>query len=86
MTCQAGVQGNEWADLVQEATTEVLKLGSAPFAFLFQALLQFVTKMAARSVVPYFSVYKGSLSWEPDSVMQDSILVIFVVKIDERQI
>ncbi|CAG00393.1 unnamed protein product [Tetraodon nigroviridis] len=43
-----GVQSKEWTDLILEATTEVLKLGSAPFALLFQALLQFATKMAAR--------------------------------------
>ncbi|XP_047446786.1 tetratricopeptide repeat protein 37 [Mugil cephalus] len=46
--CMAGVPGNDWKDLVLEATTEVLKLGSSPMALLFQALLQFVTKMAAR--------------------------------------
>ncbi|TKS78896.1 Tetratricopeptide repeat protein 37 [Collichthys lucidus] len=46
--CMARVPGNDWADLIQEATTEVLKLGSSPTALLFQALLQFVTKMAAR--------------------------------------
>lgn len=34
-----------------EATTEVLKLGSCPVAHLFQALLQYATKMAARSVL-----------------------------------
>lgn len=50
LTSQVGVQGNEWTDLILEATTEVLKLGSAPVALLFQALLQFATKMAARSV------------------------------------
>ncbi|XP_035022262.1 tetratricopeptide repeat protein 37 isoform X2 [Hippoglossus stenolepis] len=46
--CMAGAPGNEWKDLVVEATTEVLKLGSSPVANLFQALLQYVTKMAAR--------------------------------------
>nr|XP_019949487.1 PREDICTED: tetratricopeptide repeat protein 37 [Paralichthys olivaceus] len=46
--CMAGTPGNEWKDLVVEATTEVLKLGSSPVANLFQALLQYVTKMAAR--------------------------------------
>ncbi|XP_053276715.1 SKI3 subunit of superkiller complex protein [Pleuronectes platessa] len=46
--CMAGAPGNEWKDLVVEATTEVLKLGSSPVASLFQALLQYVTKMAAR--------------------------------------
>ncbi|XP_028270301.1 tetratricopeptide repeat protein 37 [Parambassis ranga] len=46
--CMAGVPGNDWKDLILEATTEVLKLGSSPVAHLFQALLQYVTKMAAR--------------------------------------
>uniref|UniRef100_A0A4W6G8C9 SKI3 subunit of superkiller complex n=1 Tax=Lates calcarifer TaxID=8187 RepID=A0A4W6G8C9_LATCA len=46
--CMADVPGNDWKDLVLEATTEVLKLGSFPMALLFQALLQYVTKMAAR--------------------------------------
>uniref|UniRef100_A0A8D0CWE5 SKI3 subunit of superkiller complex n=1 Tax=Sander lucioperca TaxID=283035 RepID=A0A8D0CWE5_SANLU len=38
----------DWTDMILEATTEVLKLGSSPMALLFQALLQYVTKMAAR--------------------------------------
>nr|XP_046243032.1 tetratricopeptide repeat protein 37 isoform X2 [Scatophagus argus] len=46
--CMAGVPGNDWTNLILEATTEVLKLGSSPVAFLFQALLQYATKMAAR--------------------------------------
>ncbi|KAM9744682.1 tetratricopeptide repeat protein 37 [Menidia menidia] len=46
--CMAGVPRNDWMDLVMEATTEVLKLGSSPVALLFQALLQYVTKMPAR--------------------------------------
>ncbi|KAM8865842.1 superkiller complex protein 3 isoform 1-T1 [Synchiropus picturatus] len=46
--CMAGALSNDWRDLVQEATTEVLKLGSSPMALLFQALLQFVTKPTAR--------------------------------------
>lgn len=37
--------------MILEATTEVLKLGSSPMALLFQALLQYVNKMAARSVI-----------------------------------
>ncbi|KAG7246229.1 hypothetical protein CRUP_000593, partial [Coryphaenoides rupestris] len=45
----AGVHGNEWKELVLEATTEALKLASSSsMALLFQALLQFTTKMAAR--------------------------------------
>lgn len=51
---QAGVPGNEWTDLLLEATTEVLKLASSPVALLFQALLQYVSKMAARSVFNFF--------------------------------
>lgn len=50
LTSKVGVPGNDWKDLVLEATTEVLKLDSSPVALLFQALLQFVTRMAARSV------------------------------------
>ncbi|XP_061623240.1 tetratricopeptide repeat protein 37 isoform X1 [Phyllopteryx taeniolatus] len=46
--CMAGVPGNDWKDLVLQATTEALKLGSCPVARLIQALLQFVAKMAAR--------------------------------------
>uniref|UniRef100_A0A671KS45 Tetratricopeptide repeat protein 37-like n=1 Tax=Sinocyclocheilus anshuiensis TaxID=1608454 RepID=A0A671KS45_9TELE len=37
-----------WKDLVLEASTEVLKMGSSPVALLFQALLQFSIKMGAR--------------------------------------
>ncbi|XP_036955110.1 tetratricopeptide repeat protein 37 isoform X3 [Acanthopagrus latus] len=46
--CMAGVPRKDWTDLILEATTEVLKLGSSPMALLFQALLQYLTKMAAR--------------------------------------
>ncbi|KAM3611589.1 uncharacterized protein V6R79_020889 [Siganus canaliculatus] len=46
--CMASVPGNDWKDLILEATTEVLKLGLSPVALLFQALLQYVNKMAAR--------------------------------------
>ncbi|KAG8012128.1 Tetratricopeptide repeat protein 37, partial [Nibea albiflora] len=46
--CMGRVPGNDWPNLIQEATTEVLKLGSSSMALLFQALLQYVTKMAAR--------------------------------------
>lgn len=45
---QAGLPGKDWTDLIMEATTEVLKLGSSPMALLFQALLQYVIKMGAR--------------------------------------
>lgn len=47
---QAGVPGNEWTSMLLEATTEVLKMASSPVALLLQALLQYVTKIAARSV------------------------------------
>ncbi|XP_075895011.1 tetratricopeptide repeat protein 37 [Nelusetta ayraudi] len=46
--CMAGVPGNEWTSMLLEATTEVLKMASSPVALLLQALLQYVTKMAAR--------------------------------------
>ncbi|XP_016356498.1 tetratricopeptide repeat protein 37-like [Sinocyclocheilus anshuiensis] len=48
MPCLAGVCVSEWKDLVLEASTEVLKMGSSPVALLFQALLQFSIKMGAR--------------------------------------
>lgn len=50
LSFKVDVTGNDWKDLVMEATTEVLKLGSFPVAHLFQALLQFVDKMNSRSV------------------------------------
>lgn len=40
--------------MLLEATTEVLKMASSPVALLFQALLQFVTKTAARSLLMQF--------------------------------
>ncbi|CAB1319387.1 unnamed protein product [Coregonus sp. 'balchen'] len=46
--CMAKVPGDEWKELVLEATTEALKLGPSPVALLVQALLHFSTKMAAR--------------------------------------
>lgn len=46
--CMAGVPGSEWTSMLLEATTEVLKMASSPVALLLQALLQYVTKMAAR--------------------------------------
>uniref|UniRef100_A0A8C5CNU9 SKI3 subunit of superkiller complex n=1 Tax=Gadus morhua TaxID=8049 RepID=A0A8C5CNU9_GADMO len=46
--CMAGVHGNEWNELVLEATSEALKLASSSMALLLQALLQFATKMGAR--------------------------------------
>lgn len=46
--CMAKAAGGDWRSLVLEATTEALKLGPSPVALLFQALLQFTTKMEAR--------------------------------------
>uniref|UniRef100_A0A3P8YLR4 Tetratricopeptide repeat domain 37 n=1 Tax=Esox lucius TaxID=8010 RepID=A0A3P8YLR4_ESOLU len=46
--CMAKIPGDEWKELVLEATTEALKLGPSPVALLIQALLHFSTKMAAR--------------------------------------
>ncbi|XP_045562596.1 tetratricopeptide repeat protein 37 [Salmo salar] len=46
--CMAKVPGDEWKELVLEATTEALKLGPSPVALLVQALLHFATKMGAR--------------------------------------
>lgn len=45
---QAGVCSSGWKDLVLEAITEVLKMGSSPIALLFQALLQFSVKIGGR--------------------------------------
>ncbi|XP_061842584.1 tetratricopeptide repeat protein 37 [Nerophis lumbriciformis] len=47
--CMAGVPGNDQIDLVGQATTEALKLGSSlPVAVLFQALLQYITQKNKR--------------------------------------
>uniref|UniRef100_A0A8C8DDS9 Tetratricopeptide repeat domain 37 n=1 Tax=Oncorhynchus tshawytscha TaxID=74940 RepID=A0A8C8DDS9_ONCTS len=46
--CMSKVPGDEWKELVLEATTEALKLGPSPVALLVQALLHFATKMSAR--------------------------------------
>lgn len=45
---QANVPDEHWPSLVQEATTEALKLSSCPLASLLQALLQYNRKMGAR--------------------------------------
>lgn len=45
---QANVSDDHWPSLVQEATTEALKLCFCPLAVLAQALLQFHRKMGAR--------------------------------------
>uniref|UniRef100_H0XAR6 Tetratricopeptide repeat domain 37 n=4 Tax=Otolemur garnettii TaxID=30611 RepID=H0XAR6_OTOGA len=46
--CMANVSNDHWPPLVQEATTEALKLCFCPLAVLLQALLQFHRKMGAR--------------------------------------
>ncbi|XP_032848977.1 tetratricopeptide repeat protein 37 [Tyto alba] len=46
--CMANVSDEHWPSLVQEATTEALKLSSCPLAVLLQALLQYNRKMGAR--------------------------------------
>ncbi|KAJ7423629.1 Tetratricopeptide repeat protein 37 [Pitangus sulphuratus] len=45
---QANVSNDHWPSLVQEATTEALKLSPCPLAALLQALLQYNRKMGAR--------------------------------------
>ncbi|NXN28468.1 TTC37 protein, partial [Nycticryphes semicollaris] len=46
--CTANVSNDHWPSLVQEATTEALKLSPCPLAALLQALLQYNRKMGAR--------------------------------------
>nr|XP_040129175.1 tetratricopeptide repeat protein 37 isoform X2 [Ictidomys tridecemlineatus] len=46
--CMANVSSDHWPSLVQEATTEALKLCFCPLAVFLQALLQFNCKMGAR--------------------------------------
>ncbi|NXD10853.1 TTC37 protein, partial [Nothocercus nigrocapillus] len=46
--CMAKVSSEHWPALVQEATTEALKLSPCPLAALLQALLQYNHKMGAR--------------------------------------
>uniref|UniRef100_A0A8B9NK88 Tetratricopeptide repeat domain 37 n=1 Tax=Accipiter nisus TaxID=211598 RepID=A0A8B9NK88_9AVES len=46
--CMANVSNEHWPSLVQEATTEALKLSYCPLAALLQALLQYNRKMGAR--------------------------------------
>ncbi|XP_066196026.1 superkiller complex protein 3 [Sylvia atricapilla] len=46
--CMANVSNEHWPSLVQEATTEALKLSPSPLAALLQALLQYNCKMGAR--------------------------------------
>uniref|UniRef100_A0A8C5IAR0 Tetratricopeptide repeat domain 37 n=1 Tax=Gouania willdenowi TaxID=441366 RepID=A0A8C5IAR0_GOUWI len=69
--CMVGLPGNNWTDLVLEATTEVLKLGSSPVALLFQALLHYLTKMTARETRRMLErlVYVSSHDY-PETVVQ----------------
>ncbi|XP_042711758.2 superkiller complex protein 3 isoform X1 [Chrysemys picta bellii] len=46
--CMANISNDHWPSLVQEATTEALKLSFCPLAVLLQALLQYNRKMGAR--------------------------------------
>ncbi|XP_027564577.1 tetratricopeptide repeat protein 37 isoform X2 [Neopelma chrysocephalum] len=46
--CMANISNEHWPSLVQEATTEALKLSPCPLAALLQALLQYNRKMGAR--------------------------------------
>lgn len=51
---QANISNDHWPSLVQEATTEALKLCFCPLAVLLQALLQFNRKIGARWEEPLF--------------------------------
>ncbi|XP_040198266.1 tetratricopeptide repeat protein 37 isoform X2 [Rana temporaria] len=42
--CMAKIPDTRWADLLQEATSQALKMASCPLAILLQGLLQFCTK------------------------------------------
>ncbi|KAH0505669.1 Tetratricopeptide repeat protein 37, partial [Microtus ochrogaster] len=46
--CMANVSGDHWSSLLQEATSEALKVCFSPLAVFLQALLQFNRKMGAR--------------------------------------
>ncbi|XP_054842849.1 SKI3 subunit of superkiller complex protein [Eublepharis macularius] len=46
--CMANISNDHWPSLVQEATTEVLKLSLCPLGILLQALLQYSRKMGSR--------------------------------------
>lgn len=65
--CMANVPGDHWSSLVQEATSEALKVCFSPLAVFLQALLQFNRKMGARETrrllerVVYQSGYPSSI-------------------------
>uniref|UniRef100_A0ABM5FT79 Superkiller complex protein 3 n=1 Tax=Pogona vitticeps TaxID=103695 RepID=A0ABM5FT79_9SAUR len=46
--CMANISNDHWPSLVQEATTEALKISFCPLGVLFQALLQYTRKMGSR--------------------------------------
>ncbi|XP_077203715.1 superkiller complex protein 3 isoform X2 [Paroedura picta] len=46
--CMASISNDHWPSLVQEATTEALKLSLCPVGILLQALLQYSRKMGSR--------------------------------------
>ncbi|KAL8203616.1 UNVERIFIED_CONTAM: Tetratricopeptide repeat protein 37 [Gekko kuhli] len=46
--CMANISNDHWPSLVQEATTEALKLSLCPMGVLLQALLQYSRKMGSR--------------------------------------
>ncbi|XP_041519322.1 tetratricopeptide repeat protein 37 [Microtus oregoni] len=65
--CMANVSGDHWSSLLQEATSEALKVCFSPLAVFLQALLQFNRKMGARETrrllerVVYQSGYPNSI-------------------------
>ncbi|XP_040584994.1 tetratricopeptide repeat protein 37 isoform X3 [Mesocricetus auratus] len=65
--CMANVSGDHWSSLLQEATSEALKICFCPLAVFLQALLQFNRKMGARETrrllerVVYQSGYPNSI-------------------------
>ncbi|XP_063151480.1 superkiller complex protein 3 [Candoia aspera] len=46
--CMANVLNDHWPSLVQEATTEAMKISFCPLGILFQALMQYNRKMGSR--------------------------------------
>uniref|UniRef100_A0A8C6V660 SKI3 subunit of superkiller complex n=1 Tax=Naja naja TaxID=35670 RepID=A0A8C6V660_NAJNA len=48
--CMANVSNDHWPSLVQEATTEAMKISFCPLGVLFQALMQYNRKMGSRWV------------------------------------
>uniref|UniRef100_A0A8C5SKG4 SKI3 subunit of superkiller complex n=1 Tax=Laticauda laticaudata TaxID=8630 RepID=A0A8C5SKG4_LATLA len=46
--CMANVSNDHWPSLVQEATTEAMKISFCPLGILFQALMQYNRRMGSR--------------------------------------